>query len=123
MVVFGRRISVFCSMAPVHITNGISSSSLFPFFLLSSEWGDVIDVGSMERNDKQRETETELHTFVSIRQLHNSTIQFPAAEICSVAFAVIAHFWRPMSRARVDGAIVLDATGQYIDCTTRRLVF
>lgn len=77
----------------------------------------------MINSDKGKKERWVSHTFVSIRQLHNSTVQFPATEICSVAFTVIAHFWRPMSRARVDGAIVLDAAGQYIDRTTRRLVF
>lgn len=63
-----------------------------------------------------------LHTFISIRQLYNRTIQLPTAEICSAAFAIFAHFRRPMSRARIDRAIVLDAAGQYIDCTARRVV-
>lgn len=73
--------------------------------------------------DSEKRKVMVLHTFISIRQLHDRTIQFPTAKISGVAFAIIAHFGCPMSRARVDGAIVLDAAGQYIDCTIRRLIF
>lgn len=59
------------------------------------------------------------HTSASIRQIHNFAIQLSTAEICCVAFAICAHFWRPMSRRRVDGAIVLNTAGQHVDCTTR----
>lgn len=64
----------------------------------------------------------EKHTSIPVRQLQNRTIQLPATEICSAAFAILAHFRCPMSRARVDGAIVLDAAGQYVDCTIRRVI-